>query len=112
MPASKNNVIFLSQTLVHISRHTVEIAKRRHRADRAVREEGLEFPFALQRDVLAYNLPELLKIDQMFCRRLPPSGAALSILPSPLWRDAVLLHARLGRSFARQKLPDDSEFRN
>src|SRR5439155_20856841 len=65
----EDNVIFLSQTLVHISGHTVKIAKRWHCSDRAVRDEGLEFPFALQGDVLADNLPELLKIDQTFCRK-------------------------------------------
>jgi len=55
----EDNVIFLSQTLVHISGHTVEIAKRRRRSDRAVREERLEFPFSLQGDVLADTITTL-----------------------------------------------------
>src|SRR5436190_13633713 len=65
----EDDVILLSQTLVHIRGHTVKIAKRWHCSDHTVREERLEFPFVLYGDVFTDNISELLKIDQMFCRK-------------------------------------------
>src|SRR5712692_9444978 len=74
----ENDVVFLSQTLVHIRWHTIEIAKGRHCSNRAVREERLEFLFAVERNGFASGLFELFKIDLMIggkhCHQVLPRG--------------------------------------
>src|SRR6266478_276973 len=62
-PSFKNDILFLSQTLVHIGWQTIEIAKWRHRSNRAIREQRLEFLFGVERRRSAGCLLDLVKID-------------------------------------------------
>src|SRR2546421_7602038 len=44
----EDDVVLLGQMFVHIGRQTIEIPKGRHRSDRAVGEERLEFLFLVE----------------------------------------------------------------
>src|SRR5207253_6916392 len=61
----ENDVLFLCQALVHIRWHTIKIAQRRDRTDRAVREESFELPFLVDLHCLAKYIPELFNFNLM-----------------------------------------------
>ena len=54
---------------VNIGRQAIEISKRRHRADRAVGEERLEFLLLIKRDSFADCFLYFFQIDLVICRQ-------------------------------------------
>src|SRR5260370_18809803 len=65
----ENDIILAGQCSIDISRYSIKIAKRRHRARRTVRKQIFEFCFAFQRGRFSRYLLEFFEVNSSIRRK-------------------------------------------
>src|SRR5438094_2183533 len=65
----EDDIVFLRQTFVHVSRQTIETTKGRHCSDDAVVKQRLEVLFLSERGSFTNRFPNLFEVDLMIRRK-------------------------------------------